>query len=218
MKSPWGLAVTLSALAVTGWLVFRFAARSASSSQHILIKAVADTGNPDWTTLEITMPSGAGPLRLEQEIIVDEVNQRGACFTPITGDGTPRRYQFRIGDDFDRRTKEILKAQGLPVKAQNTTFNIDTRSPWGGTLDVRTLRFATSRGSGIVLGYPRYRAYKLGEPIVLYDTTFYDSSMKTYPQSLYDPREFFGDKAHRLAFQIRVSKETSKQMLDSQQR
>lgn len=181
---------------LTGIVAIAFATGAGSaapvqSDNTIIIKRASGvTSGVAW---DITLPPGKQDHIQDQVwLVVDGKSEGlgGDDMPPsdyLKNSHKPLRLYANITDDLDGEVKDILKAQGLPVKADVTTYRIHygVFSPAMYSL-TETLHF---RNSAYLLEFqndwlPQTARYKVGERITLLDAIALDSSQLPVTKAL----------------------------------
>lgn len=191
----------------------------AAPGREIVVQQVNDPDHPGWMSWDVVIPSSLCPLRCDADVYVDGVNRRGGSVTPLMVRNKPQRVRVRISDDDDTRVKDILKAQGLPIKPHVYGYAVDVDMFGVGTHRSQPWRFKTGRG-GMQASTGGQGTYTVGQNIMLCDLTYFDQSIRGYPDQIYDndpswAPHFAPDTAHRLTVKLRFVPETDRVILDT---
>ena len=170
------LAVSLLALALLPLSTHADTNPAFASSGTIIVTRTADGKGCDI----VLSPEAAKKVSLDQIwLLVDGKSEGlgGGYFiadTPVKS----LRYTGSISDDLDGNVKDILKAQGLPVKENIITYHVGVgvNEPDSGSIS-ETLHF---RHGSNILAFTRLPAtatYKVGDRIPIFEAVALDSSI-----------------------------------------
>ena len=171
----------LAALLLFPFLLFAQAnAAYAQTQGPAMVITVAR--NTDGTGWNITLPPDAAKTLTDQLWLVIDGKSEGFGGGNYDSEAgvfkMPLRYTADVSSDLDGQVKDILKAQGFPVKANTTTYHLseglngDTNFSGSQTLHFRHDSYAL-----INTQLPFTATYKIGDKIPIYDVLALDSSI-----------------------------------------
>ncbi len=128
----------------------------------------------------------------------------------------PLHISANVSNDLDGQVKDILKAQGLPVKPGIITFHLSYGINRPVAVSVsRTLHFRHGSDSLLYAPLPGTATYKAGDKITLIDAVMLDSSI-TMQEALGPHNDIFSgrfahkpnDLLHRITIQVQFVPKT----------
>jgi hypothetical protein len=158
---------------------------------------------------DVTLPGETAPHLIDQVWLVVDGKPRGLGGGDRLDTGRPLRVSAAFSDERDGEVKDILSAQGLPVRRNVTvyqiTYGVDrpvaVRSPL-------TLRFRHATNVTTYTPLEFSAPYKVGDKITLLDAVMLDSSVRMSDvqtsSDLFSPRykRLSDDLVHRVTLQI----------------
>ena len=197
-------AVLLLALALLPLSVHAAPSPSSDSSGTITVTRTADGKG-----FNITLPSSRINTVTDRFwLTIDGSTQEfgGDFYTPEFYPKMPLRYIGSVSSDLDGQVKDILKAQGLPVKENVTTYQIMCGVNSPNSISVsKSLSF---RHVSNLISYPPlpfHAVYKIGDKITLFEAVALDSSATTsgiLGKSVEKQNQAPHDLLHRITLQV----------------
>lgn len=147
------------------------AAAQTSSLAIVQVKSLPNSGQNDgdlWHHYEITVPVTGPPLDMHIAFLVDGKTEDTVFRNPRWPQPVP--FKYRLDHDDDSRVKDILKAQGLPVKQDLVTYKFATEA--GNEISFsQTIQFKGGLGGPQEwLAHNDTLGAAVGEKIILEDT------------------------------------------------
>jgi len=136
-------------------------------------------GNDDdpWHRFEITVPPSNPPLDMHVAFLVDGKGEEVIDEEPHAWP-QPILFKYRLDSDDDSRVKDILEAQGLPVKKNLVTYKFAAGTNGQAGFN-KTIRFQHGPGgNGESTSGPDNRDYAIGKKIVLDSRIISDSTFR----------------------------------------
>jgi hypothetical protein len=122
------------------------AAAQAPDANVISVKSVPNMSTTDdlWQHFEVTVPPTNPPLDMHITFLVDGHGEETVDMSP-TARSQPLPFKYRMDHDDDSRVKDILEAQGLPVKKNLVTYTCAFEAGNGISFS-KTIRFRHEMG------------------------------------------------------------------------
>ncbi len=188
------LGLALGVALALGLPAARVAAAPPLDGKTIIVTRVSGPPNgppTSGTTWDVTLPPGR--FTDQAWLVVDGHSQGLAGYDVDPNDHhKPARFLVNINNDLDGQVKDILKAQGLPVKRGVTvyrvTYAVNVPSEYSEPLVLHFRHEAVGIDFNNTY-FPEIARYKIGNRITLFDAVMWDSKadfMKTF--DLKDPR------------------------------
>ena len=131
---------------------------------------------------DITLPAAAAKTLTDQVYLVIDGNSEGFGGGLYFPDAAlkPLHYTASVSNDLDGQVKDILKAQGVPVKDNVTTYHIICGVNIPNSVSVsKSLSFRHESNLISYTQFPLYAVYKIGDKIPLFEAVALDSSVIT---------------------------------------
>ena len=163
---------------------------------------------------DITLPKAAANALTDQVYLVIDGNSEGFGGGFYFPDAAlkPLHYTASVSNDLDNQVKDILKAQGVPVKDNVTTYHIICGINIPNSVSVS--KSLTFRHESNVIGYTQYPThtnYKIGDKIPLFEAVALDSSVETsgiLGKSAEKQNQLPHDLLHRITIQVQFVPKT----------
>lgn len=163
---------------------------------------------------DITLPKNSAKTLTDQLYLVIDGKSEGFggdFYSPDMA-SKPLHYTATVSNDLDDQVKSILKAQGVPIKDNVSTYHIvcGVNVP----SNFSSSQSLTFRHEAAVLGYdeyPTHASYKIGDKITLVDAVALDSSVATsgiLGKSVEKQNEMPRDLLHRITIQVQFVPKT----------
>jgi len=161
------------------------AAAQTPSPATVQVKSLPNTERDDedlWHHYEITVPSTNPPLDMHVAFLVDGKGEETVAMRPDTWP-QPQPFKYRLNHDDDSRVKDILEAQGLPVKENLITYTCAFEAGNGISFN-KTIRFRHEMGGPQMggpqewLGNNETVSAPAGQKIILQNDVVSDRSFK----------------------------------------
>ncbi len=217
--------ISLALLSVPATAVL---AQTPSPSATITVTRRAD-GTGSTTGWDINLPPDMEKTATDQITLVIDGKNYGLGGFYIPGlTALPLHYVASASSDLDGQVKDILKAQGIPIKVNTITYRITagiivpviggsgTPATVPATAeDSETLRFRHGCNMFAYVQLPSKATYKAGDKITLFDAVALDSSI-TMQQALGPHNDIFSGKfvplpndlLHRITIQVQFVPKT----------
>ena len=117
------------------------AAAQTPGTQFIVVQKAPHIGDDDlWNRYQITVPQTNPPLDMHTVLLIDG---KGINVSEQKPDAWAQSatFKYRLDTDDDDRVKNILVAQGLPVKKNLVTYRFTVAGSFGSISTNRTIRF-----------------------------------------------------------------------------
>ena len=161
-------------------VISSLAAAQTPSLATVQIKSIPNTSdneNASWQHFEISIPKTNPPLDMHTAFLVDGHGEEIVDEQPQAWP-QPVSFKYRLDSDDDTRVKDILEAQGLPIKKNLVTYKFAAGTN-GYTGFNKTIRFQHGLGgNGESTSGPDNRDYTIGKEIVLDNRIISDSAFK----------------------------------------
>ena len=163
---------------------------------------------------DIALPQNAAQALTDQVFLVIDGNSEsfgGGLYFPDAA-SKPLHYTASVSNDLDNQVKEILKAQGIPVKDNVTTYHVICGVNIPNSVSVS--KSLTFRHEANVLGYTQYPThanYKIGDKIPLFEAVALDTSVATsgiLGKSTEKQNQLPHDQLHRITIQVQFVPKT----------
>ncbi len=203
-------------------------AQTPSPSATITVTRRAD-GTGSTTGWDINLPPDMEKTVTDQiTLVIDGKNYGlGGFYVPgLTA--LPMHYVAGASSDLDGQVKDILKAQGVPIKVNTITYRVTagiivpviggsgTPATVPATMeDSETLHFRHGCNMFVYVQLPSKATYKAGDKITLFDAVALDSNI-TMQQALGPHNDIFSGKfaplpndlLHRITIQVQFVSKT----------
>ncbi len=171
------------------------AAAQTPSKTTIIVKPLPHTKEYEedpWHRFEITVPPTIPPLDMHVAFLVDGKGQDNVTMEPHSWD-QPLPFKYRLDSDGDGRVKDILEAQGFPVKRNLVTYRFASGS-YGWVGFSKTIRFQHSPGGALESSSGTSSDGKVtamvGQKIFLENRLLSDTDFQGNLSSLRTPEEY----------------------------
>ena len=163
---------------------------------------------------DITLPKAAARTLTDQLYLVIDGNSEGLGGGFYFPDAAlkPLHYTSSVSNDLDGQVKDILKAQGVLVKDNVTTYRITCGVNVPSSIgDSQSLIF---RHESNLISYTQFSShaiYKVGDKISLFEAVALDSSMVTsgiLGESVEKQNQLPHDLLHRITIQVQFVPKT----------
>ena len=157
---------------------------------------------------EITLPPDKAKTLTDQLFLVIDGKSEGfgGDFYLSEMASKPVHYTASVGNDLDDQVKDILKAQGVPVKLNVTTYRIACGVNVPNNISMsRSLTFRHASNVLAYTHYPAHAIYKIGDKIPLFEAVALDSGISpsgTLFQSAEKQDQVPHDLLHRITIQV----------------
>ena len=171
---------------------------------------VSRATDPAGTAWDVTLPPGIAKTLQDQMWLVVDGKSEGFGGGDFLGDDTakPLRVYVGVSDERDTEVKDILKAQGFPVKPDVTVYRVTYGLNRPTALN-RPLTLHFRHAASLTAFSPLSEAhYKPGDKITLFDAVMLDSSVKMSDVlkegDLFSPhyKRLPNDQVHRVTIQV----------------
>lgn len=130
----------------------------------------------------------------------------GDYYNPDFFPKMPLRYAGNVSNNLDGQVKDILQAQGLPTKANVTTYRITCGLNSPDSISIsKSLSFRHESNLISYTQFSSHAAYKVGDKIPLFEAVALDSSVVTsgiLGKSVEKQNELPHDLLHRVTIQV----------------
>ena len=146
-------------------------------------------------------------------VVIDGTSEGAGGYNFAREDAAkPLHYKANVNDDLDGQVKDILKAQGLPVKADITTYHITYAVNVPSEYSIsHSLHFRTESGALGYTQFPTRMTYKVGEKIPIFEAVAVDASVATsgiLGKSAERQNQLPHDLLHRITIQVQFVPKT----------
>lgn len=209
------LTVVLLALTLSPVAAHADSGQAPASSGVITVTRTADGKGCD---VVLSLEAAKKTARDQLWLVVDGKSEGfGGGYYDAQAPKTPLRYTGSISGDLDGSIKDILKAQGFPIKENTITYHVSfgVNQPDSGSIS-ETLHFR--HGSNVLMftQLPATATYKVGDRIPIFEAVALDSSITMRdalgPNNDISSRKFVhlpNDLLHRITIQVQFVPKTT---------
>ncbi len=195
-----------------GLTLLTFPAISAMAQTQNSTAAITVTRVGDGCDIRLS-PEVAKTVQDQVWVVVDGTAEGAGGYDFAREDAAkPLHYKANVNDDLDGQVKDILKAQGLPVKADITTYRITYAVNVPSEYSIsHSLHFRTESGALGYTQFPTRMTYKVGERIPIFEAVAVDASVVIsgiLGKSAEKQNQLPHDLLHRITIQVQFVPKT----------
>ncbi len=163
---------------------------------------------------DITLPKDTAQALTDQVFIVidGKLENLGSGLYFPDAVSQPLHYTASVSSDLDGQVKDILKAQGVSIKDNVTTYHVICGVNIPNSVSIsKSLRFRNESNLVSYTQFPSHAVYKIGDKIPLFEAVTLDSSVEAsgiLGKSAEKQNQLPHDLLHRITIQVQFVPKT----------